>query len=163
MNDAVVEVLIKRKATIATYVIWFGLGLVALVSLFFAIMSSIFWPFVVLIFMIEYFIYRRTNIEYEYLMVNETIVIDKIINKQKRKRVISFDMRKFDLVAPAGHAELNRYNKMNILNCSSDDRTHKIYIGILRNEDKSVRLLFEPSDKMLDNMRLLIGKKLIRE
>lgn len=163
MNDAVVEVLIKRKATIATYVIWFGLALVALISLFFAIMSSIFWPFVVLIFMIEYFIYRRTKIEFEYLMVNETIVIDRIINKQKRKRVISFDMRKFDVVAPAGHEELKRYNKMNILNCSSDDRTNKIYIGILRNQDKTVRLLFEPNAKMLDNMRLLIGKKLFRE
>ena len=163
MNDAVVEVLIKRKATIATYVIWFGLAFVAIISMFFAIMHSIFWPFVILVFMIEYFIYKRTNLEYEYLMVNETIVIDKIINKQKRKRVIRFDMRKFELVAPAGHEELKKYNKISILNCSSDDRTHRIYIGILRSEDKAVRLLFEPNDKMLNYMRLLLGKKAILE
>ncbi|MDF2822391.1 MAG: hypothetical protein K0R15_2839 [Clostridiales bacterium] len=160
MNDSVVELLIKRKVTVATLAIWFGLTIVSLISVFFSIMASIFWPFTVVILMIVYFIYKKTNIEYEYTMINENIVIDKIMNKQKRKRVINFDIRKFDVVAPAGHQELSRYKNMKVLNCSSDDRTHNIFIGILKSEDKVIRLIFEPNDRMLETMRIIIGKKL---
>ena len=48
---------------------------------------------------VDYFKLPSLDLEYEYLYVNGELDIDKIMSKQKRKRVGSYDMKKVEIVA----------------------------------------------------------------
>src|SRR5699024_2666160 len=63
----------------------------------------------VLLIVLDYFMFRRLDLEYEYLYVNGDLDIDKIMGKQKRKRIFSMNISELELLAPMGAGELNQY------------------------------------------------------
>ena len=48
--------------------------------------------------MLDVFLFRRLDLEYEYLYVNGDLDIDKIMGKQKRKRVFSMNVNDLELL-----------------------------------------------------------------
>ncbi len=46
------------------------------------------------------YIWQGLNIEYEYIVTNDDLDIDKISGKRKRKRLMSFDLKSVDEFAP---------------------------------------------------------------
>ncbi len=87
------------------------------------------------------------NVEYEYIVTNGTMDIDKILNRSSRKRILSFELSTV--------SRLEKYNKGLISNINPKDvvfacnETDDSYLMVYQKEGKSaVYVVFAPNDKI---------------
>ena len=94
--DTFIEQIVAIKRTGKTWSAYLGIALVAI-----AFMTLIFYIpytrgfFIVFDALIIYGVFKLYSllyVEYEYIITNSTVDIDKIIAKSSRKRVVSFDL-----------------------------------------------------------------------
>lgn len=95
-----------------------------------------------------YILITHFNIEYEYILTNSELDVDKIIAKRKRKRVFSMNVKDFEVLEPVD----SNKNYQNILDCSSKNN-QDLYYGIFSKDSKTQTLIFNPPLKMLENMK----------
>lgn len=88
------------------------------------------------------------NIEYEYIVTNGTMDIDKIINKSSRKRVISFELQTVSRIEKYNPALLNSVNSKDVLiACNTDDKD--AYLLVFSTESKGTKyLVFAPDERV---------------
>ncbi len=88
------------------------------------------------------------NIEYEYIITNGTMDIDKIVNKSSRKRMLSFDLSgvsRLEKYAP--HCLNNIDTKKVVFACDTADEN--AYFMVSEKEGaKTSYLVFSPNDKI---------------
>ena len=110
MNETYTEILVKRetpgtlKAAKAAMI-----AFTVLLALAGILMYPVFLFGALIMGLVTYFVSPRFNVEYEYLYVNGDIDVDKIMNRQKRKRAASFDLEELEIAAPTGSHELDSY------------------------------------------------------
>ena len=89
MSDYYTEQLVKKRADMKDVFIKALLVALTIVS----VLIVFLFPFGIILpvgmIVLDVFMFRRMNVEYEYLYVNGDLDIDKIMNKAKRKRVFS--------------------------------------------------------------------------
>lgn len=92
--DVFIEQIVSIKKTAKTYMTYFAIVFLALIILLttYLFLTIFFIPIFALVVFGAYKLCVRLNIEYEYIVTNTTMDIDKIIAKSSRKRVISFDI-----------------------------------------------------------------------
>ena len=96
MNESYKELLVKRdkgmKETLIRFVsvlptVFFGL-------LTFVTVNMIFFIIVIVLGVLDYFVFQWTDIEYEYLYLDKEISVDKIMAKTRRKKVMTISVEK---------------------------------------------------------------------
>ncbi len=97
--DVFAEQLIKKEKTTADYIKMGGIaaGAIILASLFMFLAMTMLFSFAipaVLVLFLGVWLLGSTNVEYEYIITNNEMDIDKIIGKRKRKRMITIDLSK---------------------------------------------------------------------
>ena len=157
--DTFVEQIISIKKTTKT---WAAYVLIALLTILLMTAAMIFLGklFIVVDALIIYGafkLYSLFNIEYEYIITNSTMDIDKIIAKSSRKRVVSFDLTavqridKFTGTIPANIA------KNCFFACNKTDEN--AYIMYYQQEGKPQKsFVFAPNEKMIDGMKKFLPK-----
>jgi len=100
---------------------------------------------------------NNQRIEYDYTFTNGILDIAKIINNSKRKKLLSVDVREFEVIAPISdegfkrmlhHKGIqNRYNYF--LNRGSG-----LYYGIFTQDGAKSMLVFEPSEKLVELFKI---------
>ncbi len=156
MSDLYIELLVKKKRT-ATDTILKTL-LIALTVLAF-LAGLLITPLALIVFVgllvLDYFKLPGFDLEYEYLYVNGELDIDKIMSKQKRKRVGSFDMKNVEMVAPVKSHELDYYRngKVKVVDYSSGEENANVYAMLVKDDKEQKMVLFEPNQAILDDMR----------
>ena len=97
------------------------------------------------------------NIEFEYDYTNGSLEIAKIINNEKRKKIVSVESAEIRQIAAIGTNESLKYDnvKMKIYDCSAHDENVKDYILVAHNEEKNYdfKVLFSPSEKLINAMK----------
>ena len=94
-QDVFVEQIIKRRHNAMDYLIYVGL----IVAFFIVCFAGLFIipSFGILLIAAAgygaYWLITSRNLEFEYSVTNGDLTIDRIINRQRRKRVISFDCK----------------------------------------------------------------------
>jgi hypothetical protein len=108
-------------------------------------------------------LFRRLNLEYEYIVTNGEMDIDKIMGRSSRKRLMTVDCRGFDILAPYKpefRAEYASQTIANIVDVSSHPDAPGRWFAIYSAKDgRRTLLIFEPSEKMLDAFRKYIRSK----
>lgn len=157
MSDLYTEVIVKRKtppgeralkvllilATVLAVLSFFSLGIIGLVIL-------------VAVGVADYFLLPAFDVEYEYLYVNGELDVDKIMSRQKRKRVYSGDVRDLEIMAPSNSHALDYYRNNKELkryDFSSLMPDHKTYTMILKGDKGLECVIFEPNDIILSDMK----------
>lgn len=165
MNDTYVECLIKKKPNplnvLIKAVIYAATATCAILAL--SGLLIMFVPTIGLGLLI-YFWMPNLDLEYEYLYLDKEISIDKVMNKQKRKRVATLDLNKMELMAPENSHELDSYKNRNpkIKDYSSKEPEAKRYI-LVYNGNAGVELhCIEPNAEMLKCIKSVFPRK-IRE
>lgn len=166
MNDLYLEELIKKKRTgkdNALRALLMGLTgvLVLLALLTWNLLITI--P-AIAICVADIFIFPRFNLEWEYQYVNGELDVDRILNRAKRKRIASYEISSAEIIAPAGSHRLDYQNKnlkMKVVDYTSCDpaREKQVYAMIIANEGAQTKVLFEPSEQMLKDMRVKAPRK----
>ena len=164
MGDSYVEVLVERDRNTsyaALKVIMFVLcGICILASL---VVSSVLFFVGVALGIIGAFVVPHPDYEYEYLLLNKELSIDKIIDKSKRKKVAEYDLNNMEIMCPASSHELDSYKNKNTpsKDFSSGRADSKPYV-IVYHESKGDELVYiEPDDEMMKVIKTLCPRKVV--
>ena len=98
------------------------------------------------------FLIRKTNIEYEYILTNSVLDIDKIMSKKTRKRVISIDFKTIDICEPAKGISTNNPN-LKVMDLTGDINGKGVYYVDFSKNSVQYRVFFQPNAKILDNIK----------
>ena len=110
-----------------------------------------------------FFLFQTLSIEYEYLFVDGTLSIDKILGKARRKKVIECAKEDLLIVAPSDSFVLKDYETKDskLIDCSSGEKGRKLYTFIYKKGPQHIKLLLEPNDKLIQAYRNTSPSKVV--
>ena len=107
-------------------------------------------------------LWPRFNIEWEYIFVDGQLDFDTISGGEKRKTRLRIDFDEVEVVAPCNSHALDAYRNTKVLNYSSLRKDARVYVVVAKiGEQGLCRIHFEPSDKMLDAMKMKSPRKVM--
>lgn len=163
MSEFYIEQLVQKKVTLKDVLLRGVILGLAVTSLF---LSLTFMPYLMLLTVVMFFLtnlmFRRTNLEYEYLCLNGDLDIDKVIAKSKRKQVISVKMEEVEWIMPTNHPEAQKFNQLKTIDCSSKDQNGNCYKMIILQDRKKTAVIFEPNESILEAMYIKGPRKIIK-
>lgn len=150
--DNICEQLVQKRKTgrdiAKTALICAGLALCAAACIFFAFYSGImvlFLAAVIPVFLIVW-ILMGMNVEYEYIVTNNEMDIDKIIGRRKRKRMITIDLNKTeDFGGYPPQAEIEAETTVHATSGLERD-AHYLVVG--HRDYGKVKVIFNPNEKL---------------
>lgn len=90
----------------------------------------------------------RFNLEYEYIVTNGTMDIDKIINKSSRKRILSFELATVSRIEKFNPAQLSGVNAKELfITCNQDDPGAYLMVSATEGKGTSY-LIFAPDERV---------------
>ncbi len=125
-----------------------GSVILATVFMFLAIATFIFSfviPAVIILF-VGVWLMGNQNIEYEYIITNGEMDIDKIIGKRKRKRMITLDLKSAEDFAPYPPEEDKGADAT--VHASNGLEQDAYYLLVNHSGYGIVKLIFNPNEKM---------------
>ncbi|MCH5212166.1 MAG: hypothetical protein J1G06_04055 [Oscillospiraceae bacterium] len=102
-----------------------------------------------------YLLINTFNVEYEYVIVNNDLDIDKVMSKKGRKHLVSVDIKNATLMARIDDEENNSIYKnppegVKILNYSAMSNSGFTYFIDCSVEDERKIILWQPTQKMVE-------------
>ncbi len=165
--DSYKEQIIKVKPTLSTYfskaLIWLLALAIAFVSFYFAIHSGL--TFIMLlsaaVIYAAYKVNCSLNIEFEYIATNGSVDVDKIINKSSRKRIVSFDCAKVEMVEKTDSFK-QKLPGVKTFICT--DNLESAYIfTVPTKEFGKCRVVFSPNEEFIKHIKMFVPRSLISE
>lgn len=163
MNQMYAEAGVKRQDTVSTIALRILVFIGMIVGLLLALAGSYFSIIGVAVIVVLFYLYPRLNVEYEYVFVDGQLDFDRITGKAKRKTMLRIDMEQVDIIAPANSHSLDNYQNIQFENkdFSSRGKNSSPYIIIVNNNNKKLRIIFEPNEKMLTVMKQKSPRKVV--
>lgn len=90
----------------------------------------------------------RFNIEYEYIVTNGSMDVDKIINKSSRKRMASFDISGISRIEKFHSHLLNNVDKKALVVACNLDDPNAYYMVCEREGKGAVHVVFAPEERL---------------
>ena len=107
----------------------------------------------------------RRNIEFEYTYYDGDLHIAKIINKAKRKNIVSVNMEDVLMIAPKGDRSIYKYendNSFKYKDLTSSSPEAKVYKVVFKGEKGMCCYAFEPDEEMLDEIRIKYPRAVVK-
>lgn len=177
MSDTYLEYIIKKapeaKTSILKVLIIVGtviLSYVGMVLLTSSEALSQFSSFFLLVIAgIIYGAYRLVtsfNYEFEYIVTNGDLDVDKIIAKRERKRLVSMSTADVEIMAPYDNMYKHNYETgtfaQTINATSSKYAKNPWFIVADTKKYGRVRVMWEPTERMIENMRSYMPRKVMK-
>jgi hypothetical protein len=99
---------------------------------------------------LAWFVVTGFNIEYEYILTNDELDIDKIIAKRKRKRLISIKMSSVSEFAKLSSDNADAGNRT-LVDCAGSELP-PVVMDFKHDRMGDCRLLFTPTEEMTEQM-----------
>ena len=165
MNESYAEAGCKRKDTAVTYLIRAGLviGAVAIFLLTFQNQMLMFLGALAIVAVI--YIFPRLNVEYEYVFCDGQLDFDQISGGAKRKTLKRIDFEQVEICAPSRSHAFDEYTYQNVkvLDYSSGNKDAMTFAIIVRDQGVVNKIIFEPSESMLQCIRSKSPRKIVFE
>lgn len=164
MNETYVECMVPHKkspiAGVFKYIAW-GLAAVFFVGGF--LINSLLYLLAIVCALLAYFVSPMLDIEYEYLYVDRSIQIDKVMSMEKRKKVLEIDLNKMEIMAPLKSAELHSYKAQNLpyKEYSSGEAEDRVYVIVYANKENRCMIGIEPNAEMLNAIKAVFPRKVV--
>lgn len=163
MGDLYVETLVKKRTTATDMLKKAGLILLTAAAAFVALFLSIWFIAAVIGLGVAcFFLLPTFDVEFEYLLVNRELDIDKIFSKSRRKKAEQFHLEEMELFAPVKSSRLDSYKnnmQLRVKDYSSQSGEEGVYAMIIRDDRGVYKVLLEPDAAMLDAMRKTFPNK----
>ena len=160
MDNRYVEKLVSKKTEISAIVLRIS---VLVIALFFSYVIASLIGFVYglrAIFFLGYltwYVFFMTSVEYEFVLVNNELTIDKIYGKNKRKTQQTVDVSKCEVIAPIESTYVSGYHRntqMKAFDYTSGENNEPVYILIVSYGASTAKIYMEFDQKMLDAMKM---------
>lgn len=171
MMDLFIEQVVKKKRTVKDTLIFIitilmviliptvlAVGaLLKFISAYFLMIA--FFLFVIGVWVIWY-VRVNQNVEFEYQMVQDTLVVSKIIDKRRRKTMVKIDVKNFDVMDKAENEEVAGMNFMKVYEACGDfnDKSNNYYAVYQHSSFGKTALVFTPNEKVLNAMKPYLKK-----
>ena len=96
---------------------------------------------------------RNRNVEYEYILTNSELDIDKIMARSTRKRLLTIDFRHIERCASVKDTEFENQSGKKIRNYAGDISGDRVYFVDIYEEAEPVRVIFQPSSAILEAIK----------
>ena len=164
MNDVFNEQLVSRKSNQKDLIQKIGIGaagaLIIFVAMSIPLLQSFLLPIVAVVAVGVVFLFRRYNIEFEYVFTNGDLDVDRIINKSRRKHALSVNVRSFETMVPVNKKEyeneVSRFTKL--YDFSSGVVSDTTYAVIFEQDKQRVKMIFEPNEQMFKAIRTFVPR-----
>lgn len=161
--DTFIEILLKKKTTGWDFLAMAGIAVLAGVLTFIMIfillpMFSVFASIIFLLFVgVIYGAYKwitSFKVEYEYILVNGEMDVDKIVDKKSRNRLTTVKLREMEAFgvyknSTAVQKYMNNREVKKVFACTYKNDEGVYYAVYFEKTDKKL-LLFNPNEKMLN-------------
>lgn len=174
MNDIFIEQLVKKKRTIKDNIIFITvIALVILVPVVLCVLAKnqivtayfIYIAMFILCFGIWFIwlIRSNQNVEFEYQMVQDTLVVSKIIAKRKRKEVTKVDVKLFDILDKGNDDSVSKMKFTKVFNACVDlSKEDEAYYAVYNHPGYGkCALIFNPNEKILNSMKPYLKKDIV--
>ena len=160
------EYMIAEKQTAKTVFKKIGIYFAALILTLVSFLVMLMFPSVligfapmviVLIFYIAYRINTSFDVEYEYILTNGELDVDKITNKKRRKRLLTIHCKSFTAFAKVGDKEFlseenGEFSK--VIDASAKSSSFEDYYAIFHKNGQKIKLIFNPTQKMIESFKI---------
>lgn len=98
-----------------------------------------------------YFLRKQLYVEFEYVYTNGVVDIDKIIDKNKRKRAVSFNVSDIELLAPLSSDDIkySAFKPQNSFDFYPEKNEGKKYSVLLNHGGQRIQVNFVPDESLL--------------
>lgn len=158
MNESYKELLVKKEQKLTDKLmrtVCMGITIFAGIMTLLT-MSAIFLAVAVVFGILTYFVNQWTDVEYEYLYLDREITVDKIMAKMKRKRMVTLQVDKIEILAPASSHQLDSYQRREVkafdYSAGHDVDEQKLYIMYYEGSQKYILNLTEDFAKAVKGM-----------
>lgn len=169
MLDGVTECMVKRQTPMSAVIGRFGILLADVTLIYIAVLVALIAPgFLVIAFLVlvamgvaTYFVFRNTNLEYEYSYFEGEMRVDRIMGRAARKICHTFQFSKMDYMAPADSPRLYNARDRKCYNYTTGRSEDPSYAVLLYDEQNTpVVLKFTPNEELLAQIRKSFPRKI---
>ena len=113
---------------------------------------------------LTYYVFKITNIEFEYSVVNTDFYVEKIMGQIKRKKCRVFNLRQAVVIASEKSEKVRQYlDGEQVYDYSSRDRKNERFVAVF-NSDKGVEVMFfEPNEKITNALKSVVRPSIYSE
>lgn len=163
--DTFIEKIVRRQKKTSDHLITAGLVFAGLIL--FLVVSNIqflasfsLFIFAGIVYGI-YYVSTTRNIEYEFILTNDELDIDKIVSRRKRKRIFSASCKNFDVLARVSSDKYTQEikNMKKRIEAVSSINSPDVFFATLNYKGEKTVILFEPDERMLKLFKTYIPKK----
>lgn len=166
--DTFMEKLVTKKKGIKDQFITAGiiLGAMILVMVILSIpviaQLGIGFFFAAGIIYLGYRLITSRNVEFEYIVTNGDLDIDKITARRNRKRIFSASCKEFEILS---RVKSNSFSQSvqsikNRIDATSSIDSPDAFFATLSYKGEKTLLIFEPDERMLNNFKIFIPRKI---
>ncbi len=160
--DIFIEQIVRKKYGMTDYVVF---AATLLVGCIIVIASMAFLPGLSIFILAgvcvgAYYLISSRSLEFEYSVTNSDITIDKIINRRKRKRVISIDAHDIEAIGtykPEEHSAKNYSARIAV--SQSDDGKDAWYFVAHHQQKGNVLVIFSANEKVLAAIKPFLSRQ----
>lgn len=164
MNESYAEWLVKQKEPGYAWPLRIVLGIACALSFVSCMFFGVFGMIAMVIFgVLTYFVFRNIKVEYEYLYVTKQFSVDKIMSQTKRKKEMECSIEEIQIIAPVNSPVLKDHetSNMKVVDYSSKEKDARLFAMIYKKGSDTTKVIFEPSDKMLQCFRMTSPRKVV--
>lgn len=151
-SDVFFEQIVQIKKTGKAFAGIIGIWLLAFVLIAFLLLTFILGPFTIILCCGlgygAFWLSSKLNVEFEYIITNGTLDIDKIINKSSRKRILSLELSQVTRLEKYNPAAVTNINEKEIVFACNRQDEDAYFITAERTGKKSANLVFAPNVKL---------------
>ena len=130
---------------LVTMIMLFALGMVTKSLIIFCLFALSIWGY--------YFLAQNYYVEFEYFYMDEELVISKIVNKSRRKKILELDNGVIKLIAPMNSAELEVYDNLGKLDCTDNNPLNIPYTIVYMNKGNLKRVNIQMNDELYKELK----------
>lgn len=160
------EFIVKKKKEMIDYLIVLGLVFAAVILsmaafvltiIFAKYLSGIGLLLIAAIWWGAWMLIRGRNIEYEYILTNSELDVDKIIAQRGRKRLCTINFKEIEQcasISDASFAHIYRNSEgRTVHNYAGDIEAQRVYFVDYSKESERIRVIFQPNERILDGLK----------
>ncbi len=162
MNDSYVECMVAKKSSPLLGVLRYIIYILTGVSVIAVLTGIVYFIIPLIIFaLLCFLVVPGFEIEYEYLYLDREISIDKILSKQKRKKIRTLELSKMEFFCPIGSHRLDPYKSGNIKKSeyTSGEEDAGVWVLVYKGETGKELIALEPNEAMLKIIKSLYPGK----
>ena len=164
MGDFYTEQLIKKKTDGKDIAIKILLIVLTVISFFIAFLLPLLILVPILFIVADVFLFRRMDVEYEYIYINGDLDIDKVMHKERRKHMLSVNVKDVEMLAPEGAFQLQSYKAGKSYDYSSGiPSAPNRYVLVFTRSGETFKVLFEPNSDLVEGFFLMAPRKVVRK